>query len=261
METISRNLFFGMLTIVLFPQLLFGGNFSVNFGPEYVYVDFHVKRTPTTSPANFRGGLWGVTGAVEYRESNGVYLNLNSYWVKGSIENHRLDERNHFTDERIEGRVGYNLVFGCDKQWRFTPYTGLKWARVIRTNIGANHITTKTPAYSVLLGFLLLYSVNKNITVGTIVKYAPQFDATLKAKKLGIGRFDLENKDELIVELPFVYSFKINKCYDGTIALDPYYRYLKKGKGKARTAVCAPADIAGLFIHWWGIKLLFGANF
>ena len=64
-------------------------NSSFTIGPEYVHIDLRSQATSTVDRMKFRGNAWGGTGTYEYKEADGIYFNLNGYYVTGHIHGHQ----------------------------------------------------------------------------------------------------------------------------------------------------------------------------
>lgn len=238
-------------------------NSSFTIGPEYVNVHLHVDATSTAGSMKLNGNAWGGTAAYEYKEADGVYLNLNGYYVSGHLNGN--NEHRNFSDQRLEFRIGHIFVMDCCKKWKLIPYTGAGFAKIVQSHIapvvaGGPYLTTKAPTYYVPVGFILSYQVEDCFQIATNVKWTPQVDATLSTSAIKHGRWTLRDKDGWVIEVPAVYREKICDV-DASITLAPYWRILTKGTGTAVTAAGQSVPIAGLTYNFFGVKMLFGLSF
>jgi hypothetical protein len=229
-------------------------------GPEYTYLRLHVHETPTEPELTFHGNLWGIVGAYEYKIPKGFYFNFNAVYRKNPITGHNeVDHYRHYREQNLEGRVGYQFVFGCCDQWKIIPYTGFAWNCIKQSDIAPLNNRLRAVTYYIPVGFIATYSYNENFIIGFHAKYQPQVDASVQIKTIKPGRWDIRNEDGWTLEWPLIYQFKY--CIDGSITLSPYWRILRKGHGTARSEVGVKVPIAAQVFHYGGVKLLFGINF
>lgn len=223
-----------LLTIFLTPIFLWGGNSTVSIGPEYVRVYLHNLPTEVSKSARFQGNAWGGSGAYEYKVPDGVYFNLNGYYVLGHIDGE--GQHRGFSDDRLECRFGYNFSSAyLAAGWQLIPYAGVGFGEIVQTHIPAavgphRFITTRTPTYYIPLGAIATYNINKCWQMGAHVKWTPQIDATFETSAIKDARWRLKNKDGWVVELPISYKTAI-ACTSISATLAPYWRLLTKGKG------------------------------
>lgn len=231
-------------------------------GPEYVHVNLHVHATKLVPASKFNGNTWGGTAFYEYKEPKGIYLNINGYWIGGTI--HGSGTKRHFSDEKIESRFGYNFVYGCSERWKIIPYFGFGYSNIRQTHVGAALATTRTPTYYIPVGCIISYAISDSFQMGTNIKWTPQVDATFKTSAINHGRWALQKKYGLVVELPFTYSRQIAfacSSIKGSIGLVPYWRLLKKGSGTSFTHAGVETPIASQLYNFWGCKLLFALSY
>lgn len=238
-------------------------NSSFTLGPEYAYVNLHNKATSVAPGTKFKGPCWGGTGAYEYKQANGIYVNVNGYFIGGPFRGNH--EHRYLTDMRFEFRLGHVFVLDCEQKWKLTPYAGFGWGKIRQSHgnpstPGGKHVTTRTPTYYIPIGFNLSYSFCENFIVGTNVKYTPQVDATFKTSTIPHGKWILHNRDGWVIELPVTYHQKWCNV-DYSISLAPYWRLLNKGTGTSRTTACVDRPVAAQRYNFYGLKLLFGAAF
>lgn len=252
-----------IMGILFFPFILSANvepkqtNYSrLEIGPEYSDVKLHVSSTPLTTDLNFRGKLWGIVGAYEYKIPQGIYLNLNGAYRKNPIVGNH--DNRQFVEQNIEGRVGYQFAFGCSKQWKFIPYTGFGWNRITQSKVGLLSMKVKAPTYYVPIGLLAIYTINEQFQMGANLKYLPQVDASVQISTIKHGRWNIKNKDAFTIDLPFNYHY--NCPVDGTITFIPFWRILRKGEGTAVNGL-QNIKIAEQVYHFWGARLIFGINF
>lgn len=238
-------------------------NSNFVLGPEYVHIHLHTYSTAVTNQMKFNGHAWGGTATYEYRQPNGIYVNLNGNYVQGPIQGNR--EHRHFSDYRLEFRLGHIFVLDCAKKWKITPYFGAGFGKIVQSHIApavveGPHLTAKTPTYYIPVGGIISYEISDSFQIATNVKWMPQVDATMMTSAISHGRWKLHNEDGWLVEVPLTYHKKIN-CAAASIALVPYWRQLTKGTGTMVTSTGDLKPIAGQIYNFCGVKLLFGLAF
>lgn len=238
-------------------------NSSFAIGAEYVYVNLHNKSTSIAPSTKFKGPCWGGTAVYEYRQSNGIYVNLNGYYIEGPF--HGEGEHRRFSDLRTEFRLGHVFVLDCKEKWKLTPYAGFGFARIIQSHIsqavrGRPHITTKTPTYYVPVGVILSYAINVNFITATNIKWTPQVDATFKTSSIPHGKWILRNREGWIVELPLTYHKKWCDV-DYSLTMVPYWRLLNKARGRLVTPAGVEVPIAAQRYNFYGAKLMLNVTF
>lgn len=255
-----------LTTLLLSPLFLWGEsslknliqNSQFGIGPEYVHVNLHVHSAGLMPAAKFNGNTGGGTAFYEYNETKGIHVNVNGYWIGGPIRGGGVTR--HFSDKRIEGRLGYHFILGCSQKWVVIPYAGFGYSNIRQTNVGPSHATTRTPTYYVPIGCIVTYSISDCVHVGTNIRWTPQVDATFKTSAIEHGRWALEKKYGLIVELPFTYKIE-NGDLKGSIGLIPYWRHLKKGSGSLVSTTGVETPIASQIYNFWGLRLIFAFSF
>lgn len=221
-------------------------------GPEISYLKLHFKSTNTAHAFKVHGYPVGINAFYEYKEPKVIYLNVNCTF----IGNHLFGKFNrHFREKRGEVRIGIPFSLGCRDQWKIIPYSGFGGGVIVQSNIRPNFNKVQAPTYYVPFGIIVGYVVHDNFQVGMNLKWMPQVDASIKNSAIKHSRFDIKNRDGLLVEFPLTYNY--HTCIDGTVSFVPYWRYLRKGPGITPQNRQFPAQL----YYFVGAKLMIGINF
>ncbi len=227
-------------------------------GPEF----YHLERT--RSGGSFQHGeiigvranydhikrykfYWGVQGLYAY----GI---LNGEGAKRKDGSKRAKLRSQWTDEMIEGNLGYTFQCKNSPYFSFTPYAGYGYFREVNKFISPSplHVKFATVFDYFTCGFLSSAVVAPGWKVGLNARYREPYD--LKCKISDDPEIDDWNQRigpsfQYRIELPIVYN-PYFECWSFEFQIMPFYEQRNYGEWKNY-----PCDYPETKIEIYGFNL------
>ncbi len=204
----------------------------VALGPEF----YHVKRVRKGGVVQ-DGYLYGARFNYDHIGRYLIYWGIEAAYAAGTLSGKTGSDRrlkSHFTDQYVEGRIGYTFQNSTGTCASWTPYTGYGYF------VENNNYFHPSPAHFhfrntfsyALLGALTRVNIKPCLTLGLDISAQFNIDGKIKVThdpELPHSILHYENKIYCRVELPLCYT---NQCcgWNGEFCLIPFYEYRQYGE-------------------------------
>lgn len=224
-------------------------------GPEFYYVQR--KRAAGTKQC---GDIYGVRGGYDRIKRLSIYWGFEFLYGSGNLHGKSglgRKIKSHFTDEEIEGRLGYTFQSKKSCRATLTPYLGYGYFR--ETNKFCHPTPVRLKFQNcfnyVTAGFLSSIYLYPQLTVG--INFRANIMMHAKCRVSHDPDFDnstqyIKDKVNYRVELPFCYSFA-KTCNHLEIDLVPFYEHRHYG-GRENY----PFDFHDTKLRIYGVSLFLG---
>lgn len=203
----------------------------LSLAPEF----YHVKRT-RTGGTHQNGNPIGIRAKYDHIKRYNIYWGIQGFYGKGTLTGRNgIDDKikSRWTDEQIEGYLGYTFQTKCFPNPSFTPYFGYGYMRETNKFVSPSPLPLKFTinfgyfAY----GFLSEISVFECLRVGANLRFKTPYDPHCKISEDP----DFEDMNTLVgtrlqtrVELPITYR---SECIWENLELGviPFYEFRHYG--------------------------------
>lgn len=209
-------------------------NYSCNphicyLGPEV----YEVKRSRQGGTKQL-GEIYGVRAGYDYIKRYSLYLGIEGSYGQGKIHGNNsggTEIKSKFTDETIEGRIGYTIQQKRGNRFSITPFVGAGYIRETNQFVEPSPLKIKSEIgfkYGVA-GFLSKVCFSNNVSAGLNFKIR----YLIEARNWISNDPDHESSSMLIKEeyqyrldLPFIYEYSERFRF----AIVPFYEYRHYGR-------------------------------
>jgi len=207
----------------------------LTIGPEF-YNLTRIRHSDTKTNTKQNGTPIGVRATYDYIKRYKFYCGAQIFWATGILNGKTAGEekiRSSWTDEQIEGNVGYTFQYKYFPHVSFTPFGGYGYYRETNKFIHPTPVPLKfiTKYGYISYGFLSSVLVNSWLSIGVNLRLRspnnpqcvikdPDFDAV----KLKIGE-----RIQYRIETPLIYYDRF-LCNLFQLGLVPFYEKRDYGK-------------------------------
>lgn len=198
-------------------------------GPE-IYQVYRTRSKGSTQD----GLLYGVKGGYDRVKRYKIYYGFEALYASGVLCGESAGGdlvRSRFSDNYVEGRLGYTFQSKCQFQPSFTPFAGVGYFVEKNNCIYPRELPFhfKTTYLYAAAGFLSKISLSYNFDLGFNFKLKFPYDATCK-----VSNDPAEENSKQSINEKFQYRFELPLSYQPTesrlrVSLVPFYEYREYG--------------------------------
>jgi hypothetical protein len=250
--------FFFLILLFCANSPLQGMPHQINLGPEV----FSLERMREGGTKQ-SGTMYGIRGTYDSIGRYLIYCGLEGAYSQGVLTGKTGSGspiKSHFTEECIEGRLGYTFQSKNKKLMSFTPFLGVGYFKELNHYVSPSLVKVhfdnrfSYAAYGCLLrGFFTpTFSFGLNVTArwslnGKVkISHDPNFDVT---------SVKYTQKMQARVSMPFWYNLKCTP-FPVEICFSPFFEYRQYGK-----KIAVPFDFLDTRIRSWGASLFYSIRF
>ncbi len=191
---------------------------------------YHLKRTRQGGTKQ-NGTIVGLRASYDHIKRYKIYWGIQAFYGTGIVRGHtgtKSKIRSRWTDEQIEGNLGYTFQYKFFPNYSFTPFGGYGYFKETNNFNPPSPLplTYVTHFPYISYGFLSKFMLNSNFSIGanlriktlwdtrSIVKNDPDFDGK---RKLLVG-----DSWQYRIEVPIVYCQKF-LCNSIEFGAMPFY--------------------------------------
>ncbi len=209
-----------------------------------------------------KGLMAGMTGVLERRKANSIYIAAEGYFAKGVLYGHTssdLELNSRMIEAQVEGRAGYTMCREFCKQLMVTPYLGYGYFECTNRLIAPSPtLITYHDKYEYLAaGLLHRYHFCPELSIGLDFKGRFSFVGRSHVQDPRFNNPTLTMGD--VMQYEILIPVRYDGCYCGwkwNWQLEPFYLfrvYHQKDN--------FPFDFIKTRFHLWGLKAEFGIGF
>lgn len=144
----------------------------LSLGPEIYYLQ-RSRRGGTRQ----EGTIYGVRATYDYIKRYNIYIGAQALYATGTLHGHtgaKAKLRSQWTDELIEGNLGYTFEMKCYPHISFTPFGGYGYFRELNNFVGPSplHLKFTTSFGYISYGFLSSIFVTPEFNFGINMRFA-----------------------------------------------------------------------------------------
>lgn len=224
----------------------------ITVAPEY----YHLKRNRAGGTSQ-RGNLGGIRISYDHIKRYKFYWGAQAFWGTGILNGRTASDskiRSRWTDEMVEGYLGYTFQTKNFPYFSFTPFGGYGYFRETNKFISPSplHVKFTTTFGYFAYGFLSNTMITPCISVGLNARFRTPWEPRCKVS----DDPDFDDLKQLVgeqlqyrIEIPIVYQKKF--IFDFVeFGLMPFYEYREYG-GRENF----PFDFLKTKIKIYGINL------
>lgn len=198
----------------------------LTIAPEYYYLKRNREGGTKQS-----GNLFGIRASYDYIKRYNFYVGARGFYGSGILNGHTGGEgnkiRSRWTDEQVEGYLGYTFQAKNPPQFSFTPFGGYGYFREINKFISPSplHLKFTTQFGYFAYGFLSNAIITPCWSIGLNARFRTPWNPKCKVSDdpdFDDALLQIGNRLQYRIELPIVYKRKfIYDCIE--FGLMPFY--------------------------------------